>query len=448
MPIERVLSFANHPTPLRIPPTSSLRWAGHGASTTGWPARRGQPSRSPGSPKAWPRVCTSRTTVLGCSTAHPPRGALTLAPLGRQAASSRWLLLLIPLALASCASSKPTAVAPASVRLLPAQPKPFLDAVDVQSTLEAIREVKLAPEIAGRIVAMPMVEGERVRPGQPLFAMDQIQLQAAVNADAAEARKDRLNAERYIFLNEQGAVSTKERDFYITQAIQSRDKLRANVANLGYKNVFSPIGGMVGNINYKLGDVVQAGSVITSIIDNSRLWVRLDIPGEQAYRVRPGLPVVLKAPDEPGRLLARGAVTFVAPSIDKEKQTLLVKATFANADGALRNGQRVNATLVFRQAPSLAVPQQAVLLQAGQPFVFVAVSPEVASQQLGRKLDPPPPPGLPVALQVPVSLGTLQQGAYAVRGGLNAGDQVILGNLFQLRSGLPVRPVTGPAPRP
>jgi len=350
------------------------------------------------------------------------------------------------LALTACGSPKPAAVAPTPVRLVPVQAVPFLDAIDVQSTLEAIREVKLAPEIAGRIVAMPMAEGQPVQPGQPLFAMDQIQLRAEVNADAAEARKDRVNAERYIFLNQQGAVSTKERDFYVTQAIQSRDTLRANLANLGYKNVVSPIGGTVGNINYKLGDVVQAGSVVTSIVDNSRLWVRLDIPGEEAYRVRPGLPVVLKAPDAPQRLLARGAVTFIAPSIDKEKQTLLVKATFDNPDGALRNGQRVKATLVYNQAASLAVPQQAVLLQAGQPFVFVAVSPEVASQQLGRKLDPPPPPGTPVALQVPVTLGTLQRGAFAVRSGLNAGDQVILGNLFQLRSGLPVRPTSAPPP--
>ena len=392
-----------------------------------------------------------------------PGGARSLAyrrpmrspPLGRPPAPSTRparagllpLTLALPLVLTGCGSPKPPPVAATPVRLVPVQAVPFLDAVDVQSTLEAIREVKLAPEIAGRIVAMPMAEGEPVRPGQPLFAMDQIQLQASVNADAAEARKDRVNAERYIFLNQQGAVSSKDRDFYVTQAIQSRDKLRANVANLGYKNVLSPIGGIVGNINYKLGDVVQAGSVITSIVDNSRLWVRIDVPGEQAYRVRPGMPVVLKAPDEPRRLLARGAVSFVAPSIDKDKQTLLVKATFANGDGALRNGQRVNATLVFSQAPSLAVPQQAVLLQAGQPFVFVAVSPEVASQQLGRRLEPPPPPGLPVALQVPVSLGTLQHGAYAVRGGLNAGDRVILGNLFQLRSGLPVRPAAAPGPR-
>lgn len=382
--------------------------------------------------KNWRIVWRSCSTALG----RPP------APLASDPSprARKGLALILPFLLTGCSSSKPAAVAPPPVKLVPAQQVPFLDSIDVQSTLEAIREVKLAPEITGRIVAMPMQEGQPVQPGQPLFALDQVQLRAEVNADAAEARKDRVNAERYIFLNQQGAVSTKDRDFYVTQAIQSRDKLRATLANLGYKNVVSPIAGNVGNINYKLGDVVQAGSVITSIVDNSVLWVRLDIPGEQAVRVQPGMPVALKAPDNPRQLLARGAVTFIAPSIDKDKQTLLVKATFPNPDGALRNGQRVNATLVFNQAASLAVPQQAVLLQAGQPFVFVAVSPEVASQQLGRKLDPPPPPGLPVALQVPVQLGTLQRGTFAVRSGLNAGDQVILGNLYQLRSGMAVRP--------
>jgi multidrug efflux pump subunit AcrA (membrane-fusion protein) len=119
---------------------------------------------------------------------------------------------------------------------------------------------------------MPVYEGQQVRPGQLLFVLDQIQQRAEVNADAAEARKNRYNAERYIFLNQQGAVSTKERDFYVTQAIQSRDKLQASLATLSYKNVVAPIPGYVGNLNYKIGDVIQAGAVVSSVIDNSKLW--------------------------------------------------------------------------------------------------------------------------------------------------------------------------------
>lgn len=352
-------------------------------------------------------------------------------------------VLALPLAtsLVACSPTAPPAPTPPQVQLINPRPVVTTDSADYQSTLEAIREVRLSSEIAGRIVAMPVYEGQPVKPGQLLFALDQVQQRATVNANAAEARKNRLNAERYIFLNQQGAVSTKERDFYVTQAIQSRDALNASVATLAYKNVVAPIPGFVGNLNFKMGDVIQPGQVVTSVVDNSRLWVRIDVPGELADRVRPGLPVVLKGPD-PRRPKGMGRVIFVAPALDKERQTLLVKAEFNNADGSLRNNERVNAMLVFNQQKVLAIPQQAVLLQAGKPFVFLAVSVEEAKRRLGRAIEPEPLPNLPVAVQVPVTLGTLQGGAYPVREGLTPADTVVVGNLAQLRSGLSVQPAT------
>lgn len=345
------------------------------------------------------------------------------------------------LGLGGCSQSRPPAPTPPQVQLLNPRAIETIDAADYQSTLEAIREIRLSSEIAGRITSMPVFEGQMVRPGQLLFTLDQIQQRAEVNADAAEARKNRLNAERYIFLNQQGAVSTKDRDFYVTQAIQSRDKLNASLATLAYKNVVAPIPGFVGNLNFKIGDVIKPGEVVTSVIDNSRLWVRIDVPGEISDRVRPGLPVILKGPD-PRRPKAVGRVIFVAPALDKDRQTLLVKAEFNNPDGSLRNNERVSATLVFAQQKVLAIPQQAVLLQAGKTFVFLAVSVDEARRRLGRAIEPEPLPNLPVAIQVPVSLGTLQNGAYPVLEGITAADTVVVGNLAQLRSGLSVQPAT------
>jgi RND family efflux transporter MFP subunit len=349
--------------------------------------------------------------------------------------------LALAAGLAGCSETRPPAPVPPQVQLVNPREISTIDSADYQSTLEAIREVRLSSEIAGRITAMPIFEGQPVKPGQLLFTLDQVQQRATVNANAAEARKNRLNAERYIFLNQQGAVSTKERDFYVTQAIQSRDVLNASLATLSYKNVVAPIPGYVGNLNFKIGDVIQSGQVVTSVVDNSRLWVRIDVPGEISDRVRPGLPVFLKGPD-PRRPRGVGRVIFVAPALDKERQTLLVKAEFNNVDGSLRNNERVNATLVFAQQKVLAIPQQAVLLQAGQPFVFLAVSVEEAKKRLGRAIEPEPLPNLPVAIQVPVSLGTLQNGAYPVKAGLSPADTVVVGNLAQLRSGLSVQPAT------
>jgi hypothetical protein len=84
-----------------------------------------------------------------------------------------------------------------------------------------------------------------------------------------------------------------------------------------------------------------------------------------------------------------------------------------------------------------------VLLQAGKTFVFLAVNVEEAERRLGRAIDPKPLPNLPVAVQVPVSLGTLQNGAYPVLAGISAADTVVVGNLAQLRSGLSVQSAMG-----
>ena len=347
----------------------------------------------------------------------------------------RGLSLVSGVALLGGCVKPPAPPPPPSFSLITPTTQTFTDQANYQSTLESIANVPLAAEIDGRIVAMPMREGQLVRPGDPLFRLDQIQQQATVAANAAEARKDRLDAERYIFLNQQGAASTKERDARVTAAISSAEQLKASTATLAYKDVTAPIAGMVGDIQHKLGSVVRRGETITTIVDNRRLWVRLDVPGELAYRVKLGLPVALQAPDRP-ELRAMGRVTFIAPSLDRRTQTLLVKATFANPDGSLRDQQRVQASLRFGTTSTLAIPQAAVLLQAGQTFVFRAVPAAEAQRLMAVPITPAPPAGAMVAVQTPVSLGSLQAGRFAVLKGLGVSDTVVLGNLAQLRSGM------------
>lgn len=359
------------------------------------------------------------------------------------AAAARRLFLIpvgmIPV-LAGCVQAPPPPRGITGISLAQPMPQLFQDQAVYQSTLESIVNVPVAAEIDGRIIAMSMREGELVKPGDLLFRLDQIQQQAGVDAAAADAQKDRINAERYIFLNQQGAVSTKDRDYYVTKARSSYDQFRSSKATLAYKDVKAPIPGMIGSIQVKLGAVVRQGETIVNLIDNRRLWVRMDVPASLAYRVRLGMPVELVAPDSPERR-AMGAVTFIAPSLNPRSQTLLVKATFDNPDGALRDNQRVQATLRFAANKALSIPESAVMLQAGQTFVFRALPVDTAQRLLGAPITPAPAAGSLVAVQTPVSLGSLQSGRFALLSGLQDSDRIVVGNLAQLRSGmvLPVR---------
>jgi len=333
----------------------------------------------------------------------------------------------------------------------------FNPSIEVISVLSSTKDVALRPETDGRVVKILVSQGQRVSAGQPILVLDNVQPTAQLNAAQAEARKDRLNAERYIFLNEQGAVSTRDRDFYVTQAIQSRDQVKADAATLGYKYVTAPISGEIGDLDtVKVGDYVRQGQAITGIVDNSNLWTLMDVPATQALRVKMGQPVELKTQTNPP-LAAKGKIVFISPYFgvsgsSSSPNTVLVKAAFPNAKGNLKTGQYVKNRIVTGSTRQLSVPVNAVLMQAQQPFVYRIVTLAQALPKIKasttitegqkQKLEALPP-ATPIVVQTPVQLGQLQGDRYPLLSGLQKGERIVVSNTALLRTGLPVK--IGPA---
>ncbi|MEI7951127.1 MAG: efflux RND transporter periplasmic adaptor subunit [Synechococcaceae cyanobacterium ELA182] len=355
--------------------------------------------------------------------------------------------------LSACGAAPPKAQQPLTVQAVIVGPGRFAPGLDVVSRIQSTSNVVMRPEADGRVVRILAGQGQRVKAGQPILVLDNVQESATLDASRAEAVKDRANALRYIFLNDQGAVSTKDRDYYVTQAMQSRDQVRANAATLGYKFVTAPIEGILGNLDtVKLGDFVQKGQAITGIVNNAMLWTLMDVPATQASQVRLGLPVTVESQGNPP-VRGVGRVVFISPyysenSENSSPNTVLVKAVFPNLSGELKTGQFVKNRIITGVSEELAVPAQAVQMKASQPFVFklyplrqvlakIKASAQVlpAQKQALEKL----PGSTPIAVQVPVRLGPMQGGAFPVLQGLSKGDQVVVSNTALLRSGIPVK---------
>jgi RND family efflux transporter MFP subunit len=365
------------------------------------------------------------------------------------------LPLPLLLMLASCATTPP-AREPLNVQAVAIGAAEFNPAIDVVSQLSSTTDVALRPEIDGRVVKILVNQGDQVKAGQPILVLDNVQETASLDASKAEARKDRLNAERYIFLNELGAVSTKDRDAYVTKALQSRDQVRATAATLGYKYVTAPISGEIGDLDtVKLGDYVRKGDAITGIVDNSNLWTLMDVPATQASRVAIGQSVQLKTQGNPP-VTGMGRVVFISPYYGvsgsrSSPNTVLVKASFPNLDGQLKTGQYVRNRIITGSATQLSVPVQAVMMQAQQPFVYRVVRlgdvisrirsssqiPEAQKSRLEAL-----PPTTTIVVQTPVRLGPLQDNRYPLLSGLQRGERVVVSNTALLRSGLPVKVVS------
>lgn len=321
-------------------------------------------------------------------------------------------------------------------------PAVFSQGVDAIATLEAARSVQVASQATGRVLQLRVRQGQSVRPGQVLLVLDQTQLQAEVASLRAQMRTDALNHQRYERLVLEGAASAIQRDQYRQAAMASRAALVAREADLAFRTVRAPQAGVIGEINLKPGDVLQAGAPFTQLVSNSDQLAEIELPATLAGQIRPGLPVALQAPDGSGQEI-RTRISAVDPSVTTPTQLLMAQAPLPRVGDPWRNGMRLRARVVLGTRSALAVPFAAVTRLAGQSFVYVIGNRAQLLQRPGQ-VDRQQLTALPAqtrfALQIPVQLGELQNNRYPVLAGLSPGQRVVTSGLLTLRHGTPVRP--------
>ncbi len=346
-------------------------------------------------------------------------------------------------AAAGCGGSTPSpaasagppagAMPPMPVDIVTLTPKPVEQTSELVGIIRSRRSTTIQPQAEGFLTKILVKSGDHVEQGTPLAEIDNTSQQAVVaglqstraarESDATYA--DQQAAREKALLNA-GAASQQEYDQAVAAARSAAaqlkaldDQIRQQQNELAYFRVVAPTAGIVGDIPVRTGDRVTKSTVITTIDDNEGLEVYINVPVEQASRLRPNLTVQIT--DDSNKVVATTAISFVAPSVDDATQTILVKAPVP-ASSRLRTDQFVRATIVWSTAPGLTVPVVAVTRVNGQAFVFVATN-------TGR--------GLAAHLQ-PVTVGPVIGNDYVLLGGLKAGDRLIVSGLQKIGEGSPV----------
>ena len=235
-------------------------------------------------------------------------------------------------------------------------------------------------------------------------------LKAALNSSqkALSAARERVGSARAAIAGQQGALK------------QAESRVGIATENLGFNRITAPIDGTVSNIVPKVGDYLESGEQITSIVRDETLELNVGVPIERASRLELGLPVELI--DRQGEAIAKGKIDFISPRTDRSSQAVLVKAAFNN-EGGLKDDSFARARIIWSEEPGVLVPTEAVSRIAGKSFVFVAVEKE---QEGSMVL---------VAEQRPVELGAIQGQSYQVISGVDSGDRLITSGILNLADG-------------
>jgi RND family efflux transporter MFP subunit len=146
--------------------------------------------------------------------------------------------------------------------------------------------VTVAPEVAGRIVQLPVADNQYVHKGDLLLGIDPTDYGIAVaNAEAnvqrteADAQNAELQAKRRLELKGL-TVSVDEEQLYSSKATaaqaqwqQAQASLQQARVNLARTEIHSPVDGWVTNLLAQLGDYAHAGQNVISIVDAHSFWV-------------------------------------------------------------------------------------------------------------------------------------------------------------------------------
>jgi membrane fusion protein, multidrug efflux system len=323
--------------------------------------------------------------------------------------------------------------------------------------LQAVDSVEVRPRVSGLVSAVRFTEGAIVRRGDLLFEIDPRPFQAEVDRLRAELNRARATGQRAASelqtaerLRTENAIAKEEHDRRAAFAQESTAQsaaveaaLRAAELNLEFTRVTSPIDGRVGRAIVTEGNLVSSGpgeaTLLTTVVSRDPVYAYFDADeqiflkysaqtaGPKGSALRnstrgSALPIRMALANDEG-FPRVGHLDFLDNQLDGATGTIRARAVFRNTDGQLTPGLfvrlRLAGTTSYR---GLLIEDRAVGTDLSKKFVYV----------VGPKND---------VQYRDVTLGPIVDGLRVVRGGLEAGDSVIVNGLQRVRPGVQVTPV-------
>jgi multidrug resistance efflux pump len=167
--------------------------------------------------------------------------------------------------------------------------------------------VTIAPEVAGRVVELPVADNQYVHKGDLLVEIDptdyRIALanaEAAVRRATADAENAEIQAKRRTQLKGL-TVSVDEQQLYSSRAVSAEAQLQQAQANLQQArinldrtHIRSPVDGWVTNLLAQLGDYAHVGQNLISVVDAHSFWVDGYFEETNLARIQVGDPAEIK----------------------------------------------------------------------------------------------------------------------------------------------------------
>ena len=285
-------------------------------------------------------------------------------------------------------------------------------------SLRSDESVTIRPEVAGRIAAINFQEGQRVAKGAVLLRLDPSINEAELLQARANLKLARSKYERAVDLSKSNFISGQARDEAENNLRVAEAAVALVEARLAKTEIRAPFTGVIGLRSVSIGDYVKEGADIVNLESIDLLKVDFRVPEVYMRQVKAGQPLQVALDAYPGKTF-EGRVFAVNPLLDAAGRAVVIRAQVKNADASLRPGMFARVRLITSESTdSLVVPEQALVPQGSEQFVFKVVD--------GR------------AVRAKVEVGQRRDGKVEMVSGVTAGEVVVVSGHQRLRDGVPV----------
>ncbi len=280
------------------------------------------------------------------------------------------------------------------------------------SQIRSVRNIEIRTQEKGFLQNIYVDEGQFVKEGQLLFRIMPKIYEAELLKAQAEAKSAEIELQNAKTLADKNVVSKSEQ--YIAQA--KLEKARAEVAlaklHLSFTEIRAPFAGTIDRIPLKLGSLIEEGELLTSLSDNSQMFVYFNVsePEYLDYQTHnknhSKTKVNLRLANNEV-FSSDGYVEVIESEFDSETGNIAFRARFPNPNKLLKHGETGSIQMVIPLKNAIVIPQKATFEIQDKKYVFIVNKNNVLESK-----------EITVTREIP--------DLYVIASGLTANDKILL----------------------
>ncbi|CAN5924788.1 efflux RND transporter periplasmic adaptor subunit [soil metagenome] len=290
--------------------------------------------------------------------------------------------------------------------------------------IRAIQHIEVRALEKGYLQGVFIDEGKQVVAGRRLFQIMPLIYQAEVQKAQAEADLSAIELSNTKILADKNVVSPNELSLVNAKLNKAKAEVALATTHRSLTELRAPFDGIVGRFHVRLGSLVAEGDLLTTLSDNSTVWVYFNVSEAEYLKYKSAIPddkpAAAKLIMADGQVFDQpGKVETIEADFNNATGNLAFRATFPNPKGLLRHGETGKIAMAVPFKNAMLIPQKATFDVLDRKFVYVVDDKNVIHSK-------------------PITVAAELPHIFVVESGLGEKDRILLDGLRKVRDGLTI----------